>query len=285
MEDTAVDRKSLDISDITVVSVCYNSGEVIGEMVASIPEDVPVILVDNEARTQFPDFGPRQNVKIIPLAENVGFGRGCNEGAKAAQTPYLLFLNPDSRLEDGTLNALLNGARHHPEASAFNPRLQNAKGDVAFKRRSYLLPRSEYIRRGWPDADFEVPVLSGSAIFVSKANFDIVGGFDPEIFLYHEDDDLSLRLKKLGPLYFIRDAVVTHAGGHSSGRSAKVAYLKAYHMARSRVYTGRKYDRPAPLFFAYLEAFRLMASPITWFSARKRAKAAGFLAGARSVSG
>ncbi len=274
---------ALQLSDITIVTVCYKSDAVIGEMVASIPSETPIVLVDNGGLTDFPDFGADRQVEILRLEENVGFGRGCNVGAEAAKTRFVFFLNPDSHLKAGALEALLLAAERYPQASAFNPRISDTKGRASFKRRSYLLPGSEHMKPGWPGGDAEVAVLSGSAIFVSKEKFEQAGRFDPEIFLYHEDDDLSLRLKEMGPLYFVHDAQVMHAAGNASGRSAKVAHLKAYHMARSRVYTGRKYKRPAPHLFAYLEAFRLMASPLTWFSARKRAKAAGFLAGAMSV--
>ncbi len=266
-------------SDVTVISVCYDSGRVVGAMVDSIPPEAPIVLVDNGGLTQFPNFPENRSITIVRSEENLGFGVGCNKGAALAQTPYLLFLNPDSRLENGALDVLLSAVEQYPQASAFNPRITDENGRVSFKRRSYLLPRNNYMPRGAPDKDCVVPVLSGAAILVSKALFDKVGGFDPEIFLYHEDDDLSLRLRAAGPLYFISDAHIVHAGGHSSGRSATVAYLKAFHMAQSRIYTGRKHRRAAPLLFAYLEALRLMISPITWFSARKRAKAVGFLAG------
>ena len=55
------------------------------------------------------------------------------------------------------------------------------------------------------------------------------GGFDPAIFLYHEDDDLSLRLSnEFGKLYFVHDALVMHMEGQSSERSPDIAALKAW---------------------------------------------------------
>lgn len=273
---------TLSPADVTVVSVCYNSGNIVGDMVESVPAVTPIVLVDN-GNTEFPDFSSDRNISIVKLPENVGFGRGCNAGAQIANTEFLLFLNPDARLGAGAIGALLKAAQSFPRAVAFNPRISAGNGKASFKRRSYLLPRSEYLKHGWPDSDCEIPVLSGAAIFVSRHNFEAVGGFDANIFLYHEDDDIALRLRSMGPLRFVKDAQVSHAGGHSSGRSAKVAYLKAYHMARSRIYTGKKHKRPYPTLFAYLEAVRLWLSPPTWFSKRKRAKAAGFFTGVVSA--
>jgi GT2 family glycosyltransferase len=127
-----------------------------------------------------------------------------------------------------------------------------------------------------------VPVLSGAAFVVSKQNFEKVGGFDPNIFLYHEDDDLSLRLAQLGPLMFVRNSLTVHAAGHSSGRSPQIAHLKAFHMARSRIYTGIKHKRPFPKTSTFVQALALLLSPTVLFSARRRAKAVGFFKGATS---
>ncbi|HZG30283.1 MAG TPA: glycosyltransferase family 2 protein [Ensifer sp.] len=270
-----------ELRDVTVVSVCYHSDGVIGGMVASVPQETPIVLVDNGGGLD-DDCLDGRVVRIVRLAANEGFGRGCNAGAAVATTHWLLFLNPDARLETGALEALLSAAKRNPKASAFNPRMANSDGSAYFKRRSYLLTREEFSRRGWPGADCDVPVLSGAALFVSKAAFDKVGGFDPEIFLYHEDDDLSLRLSALGPLMHVHDSLVVHAKGRSSDRTADIAALKAYHMARSRIYAGRKHGRPAPRLFACLVAFMMLASPQNLFSARKRAKAVGFLRGALS---
>jgi N-acetylglucosaminyl-diphospho-decaprenol L-rhamnosyltransferase len=270
---------SFSASDVTVLSVCYKSDAVVGEMLRSVPCETPVILIDNGITNRFDAVSPSGKVSIVELAKNEGFGRGCNAGASEAKTTWLLFLNPDARLEKGAIEALLRAAEQYPEASAFNPRISTSDGGTYFKRRSYLLPRKEYMKRGWPESDCQVPVLSGAAIFISKEKFDAVEGFDPKIFLYHEDDDLSLRLRKLGPLMFIRDAVVSHASGHSSGRSSDVAYLKAYHMARSRIYAGRKHKRPMPMFFALLDAAIQWLAPMTLFSQRRRAKAKGYVIG------
>jgi GT2 family glycosyltransferase len=265
-------------SDISIISVCYKSDAVIGDMVASIPAECPIILVDNGGSNNFDQTSFPPTVSIVRLEENAGFGRGCNAGAAAARTSWLLFLNPDARLSSGAIEALIETARRHPDSSAFNPRIATADGSAYFKRRSYLLPKREYMARGWPETDCQIPILSGAAIFVSKEKFNTVGGFDPNIFLYHEDDDLSLRLRQLGPLMFVRNALVTHSAGHSSGRSSDIAYLKGYAMAQSRIYTGRKHHRPFPYGFSVLEALLFWLSPMTYLSSRKRAKARGWTA-------
>ncbi|MFK0337586.1 glycosyltransferase family 2 protein [Agrobacterium sp. 16-172Ci] len=270
---------NLSAADVTVISVCYRSEDVVREMIASVPELTPVILVDNGGNSRLHNFPENRNIRVIKLDKNEGFGRGCNAGAQAATTPWLLFLNPDARLTKGAIEALLIAAERYPAASAFNPRIANSDSTPYFKRRSWLLTRRQYMPRGWPAQDGPVFTLSGAAIFVSRAIFDDSKGFDPNIFLYHEDDDLSLRLAKIGPLMFIRDALIVHTSGHSSGRSPEIARFKAYHMARSRIYTGKKHKRPFPFLSTLCQAVFLFLSPAMLFSPRRRAKALGFFQG------
>ncbi|WP_280170955.1 glycosyltransferase family 2 protein [Agrobacterium pusense] len=271
---------ALPLSAVTVVSVCYKSDRLIRDLVTAIPEQTPIVLVDNGRTNTFANLPADRNVKIVRLDNNLGFGRGCNAGADAAETPWILFLNPDASPYPGAIEALLEAATQYPSAVAFNPRICNEDGSPYFKRRSWLLPRQLYMKKGWPSEDAVVPILSGAALFVSKKSFDFVGGFDPNIFMYHEDDDLSLRLGALGELRFVRDSRIAHSAGHSSGRSPEIARFKAYHMARSRVYAGQKHHRPFPKTSTLLQACLLLLSPYVLFSARRRAKAIGFLQGA-----
>lgn len=270
------------LSAVTIVSVCYKSDALLPDLIASIPDETPIVLVDSGRTNSFAGLPIGRSIDIVPLDQNLGFGRGCNAGAEVVQTPWIMFLNPDARLEPGALEALLEAAQKYPLTAAFNPRIANADGSEYFKRRSWLLPRNRYMERGWPATDSTVPILSGAAFFVSKQNFEKVGGFDPNIFLYHEDDDLSLRLAELGPLMFVHDSLIIHAAGHSSGRSPEIARLKAFHMAQSRIYTGIKYKRPFPRTSTFIQALALFMSPSVIFSARRRAKAIGFLEGATS---
>ena len=260
---------------LTIVTVCFNSETVLPRMLASVPEGVQVIIVDNASSniTAIRQIAADHDAALVELTENKGFGVACNIGASKARTEFLLFLNPDVEIRPQALEALRDAAARYPAASAFNPRILNESGTMSLKRRSNLLPRAEWLPRGKIDDDCEVPVLAGSAIFVRKSDFDAVGGFDPLIFLYYEDDDLSLRLRReRGPLYFIASAEVMHTGGASSARSAEVARIKGYHLGRSRVYCSIKHNTPFGRTKATAKALLSAMSPLILFSKRKRAK-------------
>ncbi|MCR9149103.1 MAG: glycosyltransferase family 2 protein [Rhodobacteraceae bacterium] len=273
-------------SRTTVVSVCFESAEILPTMLASIPEGVPVVLVDNGSTdvASIKAAADRAGARLVCNDANRGFGAACNQGAALASTEYVLFLNPDARLGPGCIAALEAAADGTRSAVAFNPAISAPGGQPSFKHRSVLLPRAAWLGRGQPDGDREVPVLSGAALFVRTSAFAAVGGFDENIFLYHEDDDLSLRLATgRGALRFVKAAEVRHAGGRSSVRSPEVAALKGWHMGRSRVYAARKHHRPWPFATALTVALAQLASPLALLSPRKRAKQLGFLRGIWSM--
>lgn len=272
---------------VTIVTVCYNSMAVLPAMLASVPDGVAVVLVDNAstdaaALAQLAtDFG----ANLIRNTENHGFGVACNQGAATAQTEFILFLNPDAELQTGAVEALVAAMRQYPGASAMNPRITEADGSPYFKRRSVIMPRAEAMRRGWPAADCEVSVLSGAALLVRRSDFEAIGGFDPAIFLYHEDDDLSRRLRaERGPIMFIHASVVRHLSGHSSVRNPQSAAFKAWHMGRSRVYAMRKHRRPFAALTTLLAATLQILSPAMLLSARNRAKRWAFFRGVLSAA-
>ena len=154
----------------TIVTVAYNSTEVLPAMLASVPAGVPVVLVDNGSAdlAELRALAVRTGARLVENGRNLGFGPACNVGAALADTEFILFLNPDTILTPEAIARLEAAMDRHPAASAANPRLTDGAGRPYFKRRSVLLPRSEWLARGWPDADRQVPVLSGAALFCGE---------------------------------------------------------------------------------------------------------------------
>lgn len=260
---------------ISIITVTYNSSAIVENLLSSIPADVPVILVDNasgdSATTQ--SLAAAHGAHFFANKQNIGFGPACNQGAAEAETEFLFFVNPDAELFEDTLDQLLAAADAHPEASAFNTRILKGDGSLFFKRRSKLIDKSLWLGRDAAEQDGEVPVLNGGALMVRRAAFEKVNGFDPAIFLFHEDDDLSLRLKsECGPLRYVYGARVKHLLGHSTERSARTAALKAWYMGQSRVYGAEKHEVPLGFLKALMEATIQLLSPLTLLSPRKRAK-------------
>ena len=270
----------------SVISVCYNSSAVLESLLRTIPISTPIVLVDNGSSDLaiIQGLAKAYNALLISNPINSGFGSACNQGASLCKSEFLFFINPDSTLEPSTIALLESAADTHPQASCFNPRILNSHGKDSFKRRSCLLKSKQIMPRIAPLNASEVPVLSGAALFARKEAFNQIGGFDPNIFLYHEDDDISIRLREqVGQAWIIPEAQVVHLSGHSSGRSAAVTALKAWHMGRSLVYTTTKHRVNHAYHKALFSALKQLLSPATILSKRKFWKHRAFLQGVLSA--
>ncbi len=142
------------------------------------------------------------SVTVRAAPSNGGFGRGHNANASVGSAPYLLVLNQDCVLEPGALAELV------ATAGADDPRV------AAWELRQipYEHPKA------YDPATLDTPWVSGAATLFRRSAFDAVGGFDPHIFMYGEDVDLSWRLRAAGHRlrYLPRCAVVHETYRHAA---------------------------------------------------------------------
>ncbi|MEM6481940.1 MAG: glycosyltransferase family 2 protein [Pseudomonadota bacterium] len=272
----------------SVVTVSYKSGALLRQMLGSLPDGTETVVVNNapEDEADLLDIVEGYERKtVITNPENTGFGAACNLGARHVGSEFVLFLNPDAQLKPGCIAALEEAADTFQKAVAFNPAMADGNGKQLFKRSSVLLSREAHLPSGWPSRTRKVKVLNGAALFIRKSAFDRVGGFDEKIFLYHEDDDLSIRLSlQAGELMFVREAEAIHKSGYSTPRAPETAALKAFHMGRSRVYATRKHGVSFARTKALASSFFQLFSPVVVLSKRKRAKQWAFFKGVVSVT-
>jgi N-acetylglucosaminyl-diphospho-decaprenol L-rhamnosyltransferase len=231
---------------VTVVTVTHNSAHVLTNLLRSIPSHIPVIVVDNASADDSVAEARRwPNVTVEHLPVNRGFSVACNRGAALAATPFLFFVNPDASLEPETIPALLSAAAVYPPRSALNPVFLDELGYLNLRAPTRFLARTRGPRAARPDGDIPLNVLHGAALFIRAEHFEKVGGFDEGIFLYFEDDDLSLRLLQAGfGLYHIHDARVHHRGGASTPPSPALTRFKNFHWMRSYRYVAEKHGAP-----------------------------------------
>lgn len=222
---------------ITVVIVTYHSRNTIDQALRSLQPAVAdglarCVVVDNASADGTADYVEREyaGVEVIRSAENLGFGRGCNLGAQGAQTPYLMFLNPDASIEPASLLALVAFMDAHPDAgiagcatydttaSQFQPvgMLLTPMGLVRDAlRRPGAYPQRQLLQHG--QQSFTTNWVCGSSMMVRTASFERLQGFDPRFFLYYEETDLCLRATRAGlEIWAVGDAIAHHIGAASA---------------------------------------------------------------------
>ena len=134
-------------------------------------------------------------VDVTRSPSNVGFGRGHNANAARCTAPFLFVFNQDCILEPGILAPLLELA-----------------GSDARRVAAWELRQIPYEHpKAYDPVTSEVPWVSGAATLFRRSTFDAVGGFDPTLFMYGEDVDLSWRLRAKGfRLRYVPQFAVVH---------------------------------------------------------------------------
>ena len=208
-------------AEITASIVTYRSGPVIvsclQNLLASTRRPLDVVVFDNasddDTLARLQPFTGR--VRVVAHPVNLGFGQGHNRALADAAGAYFLLLNPDIAVPPGSLDQLVRHLEEHPECGAVAPRLDEASANelAGFSRR---YPGQRYAPKSFRQLPGEVAILQGACVLIRAALFREIGGFDPRYFLYAEDLDLSLEVRRRGwTLAYAADVVVRHLGGHS----------------------------------------------------------------------
>jgi hypothetical protein len=229
----------------SVIIVAADSGdgpyECVSRVLAST-SPVEVIVVDNASSDGSMDaiashWADDPRVRIVRNAQNLGFGAGCNRGAAIATGDALLFLNPDCAVATDTLMRLR--AAHAPTLGLLGVDIVDADGrsEPASRRRDPLLRRAlmsvtglARFERRWsamggvalPPASNRIPIedvdaVSGALMYLPRAVFARVGGFDEDYFLHAEDLDLCHRVRDAGlRVACVNTIRVVHGKGGSS---------------------------------------------------------------------
>ena len=213
---------------VTIIIPTYGGVDYTLRCLASIAAAPPVtpfeVLVADDA-TPGQDVLALEKVaglRFIRWPENMGFLRSCNAAAKLANGDFLFFLNNDTELLPGAVDALVDLFDARPDAGMVGSkliypdgRLQEAGGIIWRDASAWNYgnqadpqrPEFNYVR--------EVDYISGAAIMLPRALWEKMGGFD-EHFLpaYCEDSDLAFRLREAGwkVLYQPRSVVIHHEG-------------------------------------------------------------------------
>jgi N-acetylglucosaminyl-diphospho-decaprenol L-rhamnosyltransferase len=257
------------MSPLTAIVVAFDSAHALPECLGALEADgVPVIVVDNASTDDSAAIAERQGVRVIRNARNEGYGRANNAGVRAAETELVLIVNPDVVVQRGAAAALVDAARRYSDAEFFAPQIVEPSGRVFFQPRSLL---ARYLtnpngRTSLPEGEACAPFFSGACFLIRRDLFLRLGGFDENIFLFYEDDDLCRRVADTGSaLIYVPKAVVRHARGRSSTPKRGRIFKSRWHQAWSRAYVSRKYGlpNPAPGMFA-VNAVKTLAAGLSF---------------------
>ncbi len=248
--------------DLSIIILNYNTKDLLIKCLTSLEKvkkevDFETIVSDNGStdgsvemiKSEFP------LVKIIQGDQNIGFAKGNNRAKKLAEGKYVLFLNSDTVVQDGTLEKSIDYIEGEPKVGALTCKIVLLNGEldkdarrsfptpwVAFTHFSGLdrvFPKSKLFAKYWygylsADETCEVDVLQGAFFMVRKNILDEVGWFDEDYFLDGEDIDLCWKIKEKGwRIVYYPKVSIQHIKGatkgkkhHSFGKVTKEEKLK-----------------------------------------------------------
>ena len=235
------------MASLDIIIVNWNAGEQLKQVLESIHQSAMgvhqlnhVVVVDNASNddsiNQIRSLSPLIPLQIIENKQNQGFGKGCNQGAKASQADYLLFLNPDTQLEADALPNLLDFMQSdeadNQRIGIIGGQLIDDDGTIARSCDRFItlstiindaiglskLSSARFPGLSMTDWDHHdsriVDHVMGAMYCIRRELFETLNGFDEQFFVYMEDMDLTYRAHQLGwYCYYDTSAQTFHRGG------------------------------------------------------------------------
>jgi len=224
--------------DLSISIVTHNSARMIYQCLESIlnceyPFAYEVFVVDNcsldetaaDLQQRFPQ------VQLVRNTRNVGYARANNQAIRRSRGEYILIVNPDIVVRQGTLEKMLDYMKSHPEAGVAGCQLFYPSGELQLSCRrfptlttfllrgsrigdlfphipfleQYLLQNEDHCR------DLDVDWCLGSCLLIRRKALDEAGLLDERFFLYYEDIDLCFRIKQKGwKVAYVAGAEMVH---------------------------------------------------------------------------
>jgi GT2 family glycosyltransferase len=198
-------------------------------------------------RERFPD------VRVIAQRRRAGFGANHNTVIRSTSGAYVYVLNEDTTADDWGLERLAQYLDRHPRVAALGPRLVYPDGrhqDSAWRFPTptvaalglVTLGRAG-VKQSHGTSPRPVDWVMGAAILLRRSALDEVGLFDEDFFLYSEEVDLCLRLRRAGwEVHYVPEVTVVH---HESQFTAELPERRINEMWRSRHRYWRKHHSAA----------------------------------------
>lgn len=208
--------------DISILVVTYNSAGFIKDCLESLLQqkdvEFEIIVVDNASRDETVSIleSYRDRLRFITSSKNLGFGKANNLGSQLANAEWLFLMNPDAKISDEFgLKRLLHYAKANPQQGLIGTKIISTDGKKETKP-FLTMPGERHIKSPYKRLPGKIAWVLGASLFVSRELYAQVKGFDESFFLYGEDTDLCLRIRKLGYEVGHCSAVtIVHIGGAS----------------------------------------------------------------------
>ena len=236
---------SISGQNLSIVIVTLKSEKVIDDCIKSINRDVPIIVVEHSNNHSFKEKLERnyKNLKCILSKSNLGMGTGNNIGIKAAETEYVLILNPDVILEKNAIEELLLASSKLSNFTILAPLEKNFA--------NYGMFGGRILNKSLDDAPFKVDFVDGFAMLLNKKQLKEKAYFDENFFMYLENTDLCKRIfNNEGSIFVVPKSRINHLAAKTVDKkfADEIEFSRNWHWIWSKFYFNKKH-------FGFFKAF------------------------------
>lgn len=233
---------------VSIIILNYNCKKFLGACLSSVLNtnyfDYEIILIDNNSNDGSIEFVLQKFrnkfMKVIELTKNCGFAAGNNVGAKYANGDYLVFLNPDTKVNPDWVKNMVIALEKDPSIGIAQPKLLLMDKKHFDSAGGYVNPYGLVWIRGAQQKDegqydeiTEIFYAKGAALIIRRDLWNKLRGFDSIFFTYYEETDLCWRAWNLDyKVVYVPKAIVYHAGG---GILKHAPHHLKFHEARGRL--------------------------------------------------
>lgn len=268
--------------ELSIITVNYNGLKDTCALIETIPFDeypLEVIVVDNASKEDEASVIAERypQVKVIRSEKNLGFAGGNNLGIKAAQGKYLFFINNDTVLFRGeeqevrgkkTLQPLIDRLESSETIGMVCPKIRFAWDDAPIQFAGYT-PLSKITLRnrsiGFGEKDkgqyntpHSTPYAHGAAMMVKHEAIERAGMMPENYFLYYEELDWSMMIRRAGYDIWYEPAVtIYHKESQTTGQNSP---LRTYYVTRNRLLFVQRNNQSSEKIFTYLYLIFLVGS-------------------------
>lgn len=252
---------------LSIITINYNGLKDTCELLETLPlEDnsLEVIVVDNASKENEASIIEQRYpmVKVIRSPQNLGFAGGNNLGIKAAHGRYMFFLNNDTVLRHQTsdIRPLIDRLESSDKIGAVCPKIRFSWEHHPIQYAGYT-PLSPITMRnhaigfgeddhGQYDTPYPTPYAHGAAMMVKREVID-KAGFMPECyFLYYEELDWSMMIRRAGyDIWYEPACTIYHKESQTTGQASA---LRTYYVTRNRLLFVRRNNRSHTRYVTYL---------------------------------
>lgn len=207
--------------EISIVIVSYNTADLIGSCLDSILSNddlsIEIFVVDNASNDGSVALVKRKypTVQVIENVKNRGFAAANNQVLPQCKGKYIFFLNPDTEVVSDTFSKAISFMNTNPRVGLAGTKIINPDGTLQWSV-SYKYPGQKYTTNELSDLPGKIACVLGASMIARSELIKKIGGFDEDFFLYGEDQDLCLRIRRLGyEIGYVDSATIVHLGGQS----------------------------------------------------------------------